>query len=268
MRTLAHLSDLHFGRTDPVLVHALHHAIDRIAPDLVIISGDFTQRATIGQYLEAQRFIERLPVPVLAVPGNHDVPLYNAVDRFTRPLANYHRYISSVTEPYYSDAELVIVCVNTARSLAFKGGRINRQQVDRVCRELAAGPEHAVKILVAHHPLDLPDSIQSPLVGRARMALARLASSGLDMILSGHLHVTYFPVAAEKLQVGGHAALLVQAGTAVSTRGRGQVNSFNRIVTEPDRIEVTQFCWSPTAAEFEACVTAGYSRAGNTWVRQ
>jgi 3',5'-cyclic AMP phosphodiesterase CpdA len=267
VRIVAHLSDLHFGRTDANMVAALQKALHRLAPNLIVISGDFTQRAAISEFIEARAFLDALPAPYLAVPGNHDIRLYDVYGRFVRPLRRYMQFVCETVEPVYNDPELTVVSVNTARSLTFKGGRINAEQVRRISRHLTEAAPGAIKVLVAHHPLDLPDAITQPLAGRARMAIAALANSGLDMIVSGHLHVSYYPKAVERLRVGGHNALLVQAGTAVSTRSRGQANSFNAIWTAADHIAITQHCWSPEHKEFQPSGTARYRRALSGWVR-
>ena len=96
MSTIAHLSDVHFGRHDPVVVAAVEEFLFQRRPDLVVISGDFTQRARVAQYKLASEFVDRLEdggLQVLAVPGNHDVPLYDVVRRFARPLHRYKRFI-------------------------------------------------------------------------------------------------------------------------------------------------------------------------------
>lgn len=269
MKTIVHLSDLHFGRTDPQMVDGVNRSISEAAPDLVIVSGDFTQRAKESEYQQARDFLEKLPAPWLAVPGNHDVRLYDLYGRFIRPLEGYRKYISDNLEPSYADPEVTVVGVNTARSLTFKGGRINRNQVERIRRELNAASTESIKILVAHHPLDLPQGRDQALAGRARMALATLAPAGIDMILSGHLHLAYLSETAEKLRIGGHTALLVQAGTAISTRSRGEVNSFNLIQTQSDNIGITRYGWAMASKSFRPCATACYRRdSGAGWVRE
>jgi 3',5'-cyclic AMP phosphodiesterase CpdA len=268
MRVIAHLSDLHFGRTDPTMVAALQEAVAGLAPNIVVVSGDLTQRARVREFVEARAFLDSIPASYLAVPGNHDIRLYDLYGRFVRPLQTYRRYISEDVEPVYSDPELRIVSLNTARSLTFKGGRINTEQIRRVTREYAEAPAGAVKVLVAHHPLDLPETLRHPLAGRARMAMAALGGLGIDLILSGHLHLPYMPDPVDQLRVGGHSALLIQAGTAVSTRSRGQVNSFNSISTGPDRITVTQHCWSTRNKMFEQGSPAVYWRVPSGWARK
>src|SRR5882672_7941733 len=130
MRSIVHLSDIHFGRVDAAVVGPLIETINQIAPDVVAVSGDLTQRARSRQFIEARAFLDELPKPQIVVPGNHDVPLHNVFTRFARPLAKYRRYINEDLRPFYHDEELAVLGVNTARSLTIKGGRINEEQID------------------------------------------------------------------------------------------------------------------------------------------
>src|SRR5918996_190908 len=132
MRKILHLSDLHFGRVNPALLGPLMKTVEEVEPDLVAISGDLTQRARSSQFQQARAFLDALPKPQIVVPGNHDIPLHNLFARFFEPLTKYKRYITDDLEPVYQDEEMVIVGVNTARSSVFKGGRINRTQVNRL----------------------------------------------------------------------------------------------------------------------------------------
>src|SRR4030081_1904468 len=125
MRTVAHLSDPHFGRIERATVQALIASVTEARPDVVVISGDLTQRAKESEFQEARQFLDALPSPQIVVPGNHDVPLYNLLARVLKPLRNYQRYISNELEPLYCDDEIAIVGVNTARSLTLKNGRIS-----------------------------------------------------------------------------------------------------------------------------------------------
>src|SRR4051794_12900869 len=129
MRTLVHLSDLHFGRTDPAVIEPLLDTVRAIAPHVVVVSGDLTQRARSAEFEEARRFLAALPSPQIVVPGNHDVPLYNVFKRTLRPLAGFARYITTDLSPAYADGEIAILGINTARSMVIKNGRINEQQI-------------------------------------------------------------------------------------------------------------------------------------------
>jgi 3',5'-cyclic AMP phosphodiesterase CpdA len=199
MRTIAHLSDPHFGRIEPATVQALITTVTEGRPDIVVISGDLTQRAKEHEFQEARQFLDALPSPQIVVPGNHDVPLYNVLARALKPLRNYQRYITKDLEPFYSDDEIAIVGINTARSLSFKNGRINRQQVARNCARLEACGENRTRIIVSHHPFDLPETHEvHGLVGRAHMAMAGFALCRIDLILSGHLHISSTSESAER----------------------------------------------------------------------
>ena len=157
MRKILHLSDLHFGRINPVLIDPLMRTVRELEPDLVAISGDLTQRARSYQFQQARSFLDALPKPQIVVPGNHDVPLHNLYTRFLEPLTKYRRYITNDLQPVYEDDQMVVVGVNTARSSVFKGGRIKRSQVTRLREKFCSLGEGVVKAVVTHHPFDLPE---------------------------------------------------------------------------------------------------------------
>ena len=249
------------------MVRRLRAQLNELEPDLLVVSGDLTQRARISEFADARAFLDHLPQPQIIVPGNHDIELYNLYGRFVERLQRYRAYISEDVEPFYSDDELTVVSVNTARSMTFKGGRINDEQVARLQRQLATAGPGAVNLLVAHHPLDLPATSDQPLVGRARSVLKALTDCGVDLILSGHLHVSQLTAPAERLRIGGHTAVLVQAGTAISTRSRGEGNSYNVLETERNRIVIHRRAWSVDTDDFTDVTTVAYERSASGWAR-
>src|SRR5258708_4794615 len=268
MRTLVHLSDLHFGRVDEQLIDPLISAVTEVSPDLVAVSGDLTQRARAHQFREARAFLDALPKPQIVVPGNHDVPLHNVFRRFINPLEKYQRNITDDLQPVYMDEEIAVVGVNTARSLTIKGGRINEDQVARLREKLCALDEHVVKAIVTHHPFDLPEGHHDrDLVGRAQMAMTGLADCGADLFLAGHLHVSHTGHTAKRYNIQGHSALVVQAGTASSTRARGEANSFNVIrINRPDII-VQRLTWQPASPAFAISSEESFRHTSDGWVR-
>lgn len=268
MRSIVHLSDIHFGRVNHHVISPLIEAITKISPDLVAVSGDLTQRARAHQFKEARAFLDRLPTPQIVVPGNHDVPLHNVAARFLQPLRKYRRHITDDLRPYYYDDEIAVLGVNTARSLTIKEGRINEEQVAWMSERLCACHPGVVKIVVTHHPFDLPEGHdERDLVGRARMAMEALARCGADLFLAGHLHVSHTSHSATRYNINGHSALVVQAGTAASDRGRGEENSFNVLRIERPQIAVERFEWQPEHGEFGLVMTERFRHTSDGWVQ-
>jgi 3',5'-cyclic AMP phosphodiesterase CpdA len=264
VRVVVHLSDLHFGRVDHTLLAPLRARVRSLAPHLVVVSGDFTQRAKPQEFREARAFLDTLPQPHLVVPGNHDVPLYNVFQRFFQPLDKYRRHICDELEPSFVDDEIAIVGVNTARSAVFKGGRINEEQIERVRNRLCPLPGSITKMIVTHHPFDLPPGHDSrQLVGRSRKAMKMFASCGADILLSGHLHESYASDTKLRYKIDGFAALVVQAGTATSTRGRGETNSFNVLRVAHPNVRVQRYAWNGT--DFAPADEAAYEHGTQGW---
>jgi len=266
MRTLVHLSDLHFGRVDHGLLAPLRDLIQRIDPDVLVVSGDLTQRAKPEQFEEARAWLDTLPGPQIIVPGNHDISLYNVFRRFVKPLERYKRYITDDLDPVYIDDEIAVVGVNTARSFTIKDGKVSRDQLDVVRRQLADLPASVTRIVVAHHPFDLPEHFEErDLVNRASRAMQAFSECGIDILMGGHMHASHAGSTASRYQISEYAALVVQAGTATSTRGRGEVNSFNVLRVEADRVEIDRYGWDVVHGQFAVVDTDKFLRTGNVW---
>jgi 3',5'-cyclic AMP phosphodiesterase CpdA len=269
MRVLVHLSDIHFGRVDVQLIEPLIQTIDAIKPNVVAVSGDLTQRARTHEFKAARAFLDSLPHPQIVVPGNHDVPLHNPFTRFLQPLDKYRRFITDDLHPVYVDEEIAVVGINTARSLTIKGGRVNRSQIEWMRDKLCALKDEVTKVVVTHHPFDLPEGYdKDDLVGRARLAMETLASCGADLFLAGHLHVSHTSHTAKRYKIHGHSALVVQAGTATSTRGRGEANSFNVIRIAHPNISVERLEWQSDRAGFYGTTTEKFRHTRDGWVRE
>jgi 3',5'-cyclic AMP phosphodiesterase CpdA len=269
VRTLVHLSDLHFGRVDRALIEPLRRCVWRLEPNVVVVSGDLTQRARAEEFIEARTFLKTLPGPQIVVPGNHDVPLYNVIKRFIAPLDNYLRYISTDLAPAYIDAEIAVVGINTARSLTFKSGRINEEQVEHVRAKLCNLPETVTKIVVTHHPFDLPPNWDNDhIVGRAPLAMQMFSRCGADILLAGHVHMSHAGDTTARYKIEGFSALVVQAGTATSTRGRGELNSFNVLRIVPGQVTVERYAWESQVYDFMMADSETFERAAAGWLRK
>lgn len=268
MRSIAHISDPHFGSEDLRLVDALLAELDgRSAPvpTLVAVSGDLTQRARPRQFEAARRFLDRLPCPHLAVPGNHDVPRA-LVERLVRPLARYRRYIGADLSPVYFDAELAVVGVDTAHGWTLKRGRITHAQMSNACARLgASGAEW--RLLVAHHPFVVPfRGSKKDVVGGAAAALAQLDACGLDVVLSGHLHRPFIGGDAAGFRDDEHRIVQVHAGTCISTRLRGEANGYNRLELDGAILTTVHRVWDGrrfvdgASKAYERCLGPGGQR--------
>ncbi len=266
MRTIVQLSDLHFGRINEAVIAPLVAQVHALAPDLLVVSGDLTQRARTEQFLEARQFLDALPQPQIVVPGNHDVPLFNLAARLLSPLGKYRRYITPDLQPTYFDEEIAVIGINTARSLTIKDGRVNDRQIELARRQLSGLPEQVVKIVVTHHPFDLPAGPQyHDLVGQAAPAMRAFAICGADVLLAGHVHTSSAVSSAARYNIPGYSALVVQAGTATSTRGRGESNSFNVLHVEAHQIVVERMSWHAEQTQFVSTSKQAFEQRGNEW---
>ena len=267
MRTLIHLSDLHFGKVDPAIIPGLLDFIRVTKPDLVAISGDLTQRARTAEFLEARKFLDAIPFPKIVVPGNHDVPLHNVFARLFHKLDRFCRYISEDLEPFYLDDEIAVAGVNTARALTGKNGRINRQQLAKLRARFATLLPAHIKIVVTHHPFDLPSGVEGDrVVFRARPAMKILAQIPIDMLLAGHFHVAGTSRTITRYKIDNYSALVVASGTTTSTRRRGQPNSLNVIQIERPRVKISQYRWRAERGAFDLFSTEEFVRTGNGWM--
>ncbi len=253
MRTLVHVSDLHFGRADRAVADALSQFLGRLNPHAVAVSGDFTQRARRAQFREARTFLESLPRPHIVVPGNHDIPLYNLFARFLNPLGGYRRHITDDLEPLHADTEFAVIGMNTTQPKSHKGGAVSDVDLQRVCGVLGGLSEDVVKVVVGHHPFD------------DRAAVEHMVKAGADVFLTGHLHVTYAGHTAERYDVGGRSAIVVEAGTATSTRMRGEANAFNLLHIDREQVVVECYGWQPAEQTFAICDVTRFARTPGGW---
>jgi 3',5'-cyclic AMP phosphodiesterase CpdA len=265
MHIIAQISDLHFGRHDPVVCQALLASLNEQAPHLVAISGDLTQRARTREFIAARRFLDQIAAPKLIVPGNHDIPLYNVIGRLFAPLAKYHRLAAPAGLPdnLYADGEIAVLGISTVRRLTGKHGRISQAQIARIRRVFEAVPPRAFKVLVTHHPLGVTSGGASlTLAGRSALALEAISAAGVHLLLSGHHHRTSHGVIDAEMTADS-SVLIVHAGTAMSTRIRQEPNSYNLIGIYGSRISVTVMEWLPPA--FRSTAAASYALSDGHW---
>jgi 3',5'-cyclic AMP phosphodiesterase CpdA len=252
MLTILHGSDLHFGKPySPQVGQAFVESARRVAPELIVLSGDFTQRAKVHEYQAARDFLRRLPdVPIVVTPGNHDVPLYRIFERIFDPYRNYREYISRELDTVTRVPGAVVVALNSAAPhSAITNGRIRRHQLELAERVFAGASDDEARIVVAHHHFaPAPDYEGDTQIPRARQILDAFEGMGVEMIFGGHLHRAYI---GNSLDVypgkdRRHGVVIVQSGTTTSGRGRAREqakNSFNVARVGKDHLEVTHYMY-------------------------
>ncbi|AYJ87348.1 metallophosphoesterase [Sphingomonas paeninsulae] len=251
MTCIAHLSDIHFGAHDDKIVAATEAWLQKHRPDLVIISGDFTQRARVTEFRAASAYLNRLKaagLKVLAIPGNHDIPLYDVVSRFVAPLDRYKKYIDNDLCPWFENDRVAVLGINTARSLTIRDGRINHDQIAMIHERFGAVSANKMRILVTHHPLfSMPigkGGELSEAVGRHEDAVKGASEAGVHVALAGHFHQTYAEAPGKMVEKTG-PILVVQAGTATSVRLRNdEPQSFNCLqIDRPNELTLKVVPW-------------------------
>lgn len=248
MHRIVHLSDIHFGIHEEHIVDACEAQIAETEADLVVVAGDLTQWATPEEFEQAEAWLDKIENhghEVLIVPGNHDVPSTDFVQRFFKPHHRWDKYIGEEHRNWWFERDgLAILGLNTARGLVIKNGKISDDQIELMCERFAAAPSDALRILVCHHPLwELPrgddpgDAIQNQMA-----AVNATDDAGIDLILTGHNHTSSVHRTLD-LPNGDGSALAIQAGTAFSTRLRTEPPSFNIIAADRMRCEVEVIGW-------------------------
>lgn len=225
MTRIAQISDTHFGTEQPRVCAALRDTLLREGPDLVALTGDITQRARASQFRAARAFVDTLaPLPVLVLPGNHDIPLFDIVTRLAAPYRNFQRHFGANLAPLWQNERAAVLGFNSTHRLRHKNGVITPYDVEAMASRLAALPQ-AFKIVALHHPVASATAEDVRNCARGKdAAITAWSAAGADLFLSGHIHL------AHCLAIGTapHRVVAANAGTAVSRRRRrGMANSFN-----------------------------------------
>lgn len=265
MVKIAHLSDLHFGRTNEAALSALARTLEEAEPDLTVVTGDLTQSGRRKEFAAAAAFLTELDGPVLSVPGNHDAPVYNLILRFFSPWSRYEKHIGAASLQRVLIDDVCVIGINSARRaqarLNWSYGRLSRRLIKEAA-DLAKSEHNAGRcvLLALHHPLvTAPNKAGSEIVGNGDYALKCFAESGVQAVLTGHVHLSAIaPIAATTGRI-----LSVQAGTALSTRERGETASFGMLNAKRDEISLSRYCFSDEV--FEPDEVSTYKLAGGVW---
>lgn len=264
--TFAHLSDLHFGRIDAPVLAALKDYFNRAHVDEVIVTGDLTQSGRRREFAEAALFFDMLKQRATIIPGNHDAPVYNLWQRFVTPWKRFRDSLHRDPEPVTLAKNFVFVGLNSATrmrlSLDWSTGRLSSKQVSKALNTFQDSRAGRLNILGIHHPF-FPEpeagSAGRAVIPRAPHILERLVHAGVDILMTGHVHQGR----VRSVEVGERKIILSQAGTASSTRTRGETPSFNVIEAEGDILHTRIIRFA--GEHFEPEKTRSFARTNSGW---
>lgn len=243
-RCILHLSDLHFGTDVRAVTAALQRLSARLEPDCLLVSGDITQRARRAQFRNARQFLEELAIePMLVVPGNHDIPLWNLPLRILAPYRRYTEAFPESLDPVLMTRQAIVCGFNSTRRYRHVDGTLSGRQIERLRMQFSdlPGEDRRLRIVVLHHPAKtcLAQDRADELRGSDRL-LDACAASGVDLVMGGHIHRPYLHRIERRLRGTLRSLWIVQAGTATSHRTRDDIpNSVNAIRYLPSRRDRT-----------------------------
>jgi 3',5'-cyclic AMP phosphodiesterase CpdA len=273
MRNILHISDLHFGSAYvPEVGEALQAIVPSLEPEAIVVSGDLSQRAKRQEFEQARAFLQRLPdVPMLVIPGNHDVPLWRVAERLFTPHKMYREVISDDLNPILRLGDVILIGLDsTSPRRSISNGRIHLDQLDHCERVFAESPAESVRIVVAHHHFAPgPDYLRDWTMPKARRAIDRFVDQGVEMILGGHLHRSYIGNSLDFFP-GNHrdrGIIIAQCGTSTSSRGRGRErneNTFNLITVSRETLAITHYMYFEKRGTFAPLSRHLFPRPGTT----
>lgn len=237
MQKIIHISDIHFGREEKSIVDALIAKINKEDPNIIVVSGDLTQRAKKREFQKAEMFLNELDFPKVIIPGNHDIPLYNLFERVINPFRKFDIYFQNFNR--YENDELSIVGLNSVRNLRWKSGKLTIDYLENSTAQLKKKDNIKLNIVVMHHNLlHLPSSKESGKLFRTKLMQKWIFDNKIDLILFGHDHKSMIkPILFDDDNIFDF--ILIQAGSATSTRRRGNSNSFNLITFENSVMQIS-----------------------------
>lgn len=277
MLTILHCSDLHFGKPfDAQVGEAFLEAAHGTEADLIVVSGDLTQRAKVREYQAVRAYLDRFPdAPLVVTPGNHDVPLYRVIERLFDPYRNYREWISEELDTVTRVPGAVVVALNSAAPRrAIVNGRIREAQLDFAAHAFEAGAPGEARVVVAHHHFaPAPDYEGDRALPRAREILDAFEAMGVDLILGGHLHRAYI---GNSLDVypgldRSRGIIIAQSGTTTSRRGRAREqmkNSYNVIRVRDRHVEITHYMHFADLKGFAPFSTHAFPRGEPSYFRE
>lgn len=221
-----------------------------LQPDLVVVSGDLTQRGRTLEFEQAREFLDSIPLPRLVVPGNHDVQgTWKFWERFLTPFQNYRRIVDTDLEPVFRTERMVAAGANSARpvgwNLDWSRGRLSRQQMGRIMCLYERADQDSLRVLVVHHPPAAPPrGTPRHLLGGLREFTGAVNQAGVDLVLSGHFHMSYAQALALPGGRTSRSCVLSSVSTATSHRLKGEPNGFHYIDGDAHRLTIQDWAWT------------------------
>lgn len=246
---ILHVSDLHFGaRDDPILERGLAALIERVQPELVIASGDLTNRGRRSEHERAAAFLNRLGPPVLAIPGNHDIP-YTFPARFTGTWGEFERQWQT-TEPEYIGSGAHVVGLNSVRPWRHQSGGVSDAQLERAAAKLHQASDDKLCVVALHHQMvGAPWRTRKKPVARRTHVLATLVDSGAELIIGGHIHQGTVSERHEfEVITGDVRGVVVSIAPGLGQprpKRRGEARGLNLIEATGRRIRIVTYVWTP-----------------------
>lgn len=232
MTRIVILSDLHFGLERQALAAPLLDLVNEARGDLVVIAGDLTHRGRKAQFAQAAAFLRQIEAPRIAVPGNHDIPLFKLPARMMHPYRRWHQAVAENLEPVGHVGTLRVQGINSVDPMSWQRGLVTPQQVARV---IGGIDRDCRNIVMLHHPMQQEPQVDKVLMKGAPEALARFEAAGIDMVVTGHLH-RWSLGAFQGAQ--GRAILQLQTGTALCDRPGDRQNEFAVLDFDGDELSV------------------------------
>lgn len=265
---LLHISDPHFGTERPPVVKALERLAHTQTPNMVILSGDITQRARKAQFIAAGAFMDRLGIPSrLVIAGNHDIPLFNVAIRIFQPYSRYSRVFGRDLEPIHETPELLVIGVRTTRRYRHIEGEVSTAQIERVARRLKQAGQNQLRVVVTHQPVCVTHAAdQEHLLRGHERAISEWAEAGVDLILGGHIHRPFICGLHDRIANLGRNVWAIQAGTALSSRIRHDSNNSVNLIRHafegmPGHCVVERWDYDESADEFTMVETKAIRRS-------
>lgn len=264
--TVLHASDLQVGTPfQPEAADALVDLFASTRPDVVVVSGDITQRAKAAEFRRARQLLDRFgDVPLILTPGNHDVPLYRPHERLATPFKQWFAFMGSRALDTVTRIEgaTFVALSSAAPRRAVVNGRIDDHQLDFARSAFAETPDADLRVVVVHHHfVPAPDGDGGRTLPRARHIVATFEEMGVHVVLGGHVHQLHLNDSSRLGSLGDPPLPILATGTATSVRGRGVETRHNSVCVlrfESARVRVSPWKREPDASAFEALATVDF----------